>query len=196
MRHTSFCFQLLGRGTWAPRVGQSALIFLCITEQRCYINYVRRSGASALPAPAEATFGGATRKETRGQSVVHQGNINNNMPKFILSFEIKKISSKARLLKRSIPAYRLQAMISLLQSVENRIYHNKQAACRAKNVINAVGILLQSYLRSWIPLIRSTTDTTMCCSIMVRNFSCFTTKRLSGAYKILLGKSFPLLILR
>ena len=34
-------------------------------------------------------------------------------------------------------------MIGLLQSVENRIYHNEQAACRAKNLMNAVGILLQ-----------------------------------------------------
>ena len=27
--------------------------------------------------------------------------------------------------------------------MENRVYHNKQAACRAKNLMNAVGILLQ-----------------------------------------------------
>ena len=90
----------------------------------------------------KTTFTNDVISSTRVQLGLHHGGA--SMPKFVPSFEIKKISSKARLLKRGVPVNkRLQVMIGLLQAVENRIYHNEQAACRAKNLMNAVGILLQ-----------------------------------------------------
>ena len=45
-------------------------------------------------------------------------------------------------------------MIRLLQNVENKIYHNKAAAYRAKNVMNAVGILLPELLALLEPVNR------------------------------------------
>ena len=54
------------------------------------------------------------------------------------------MASRALLLKKGVPVNgRLQAMVKLIQSVENRIYHNEATARRAKSVMNAVGVLLQ-----------------------------------------------------
>ena len=38
---------------------------------------------------------------------------------------------------------RLNAMVGLVQAVENRTYQNKLAAIKARNLMNAVGVILQ-----------------------------------------------------
>mgnify|MGYP007045458377 FL=1 len=54
------------------------------------------------------------------------------------------MDSKAITLNKEIPVNkRLQTMIRMLQSVENRVYHNKAAALTAKSLMNAVGTILQ-----------------------------------------------------
>ena len=66
------------------------------------------------------------------------------MPKFAPSVEVRKIASRAALLKRGFPLNgRLQTMARLIQAIENRIYNNADAARKAKSMMNAIGVLLQ-----------------------------------------------------
>ena len=58
-----------------------------------------------------------------------------NMSKFGPQMHVKKMPSRAVILKNGIPVNkRLQTMIRMLQLVENRLYHNEATAVRAKTI--------------------------------------------------------------
>ena len=85
--------------------------------------------------------GGPARGPRNQSYTIRQGD---SMPRFGPPLVVKKVDSKAITLNKEIPVNkRLQTMIRMLQSVENRVYHNKAAALTAKSLMNAVGTILQ-----------------------------------------------------
>ena len=70
------------------------------------------------------------------------------MPKSVSKDKTKKAAGKPVVIKER-PAVngrlngRLNAMVGLVQAVENRTYQNKLAAIKARNLMNAVGVILQ-----------------------------------------------------
>ena len=77
------------------------------------------------------------------QSVVPRGR--RSMPKFGPPVGVRRISSRSAIYKHGIIQVnpRLQAMVEMIKSVENKIYHNEATAIKAKSLMNAVGIILQ-----------------------------------------------------